>query len=432
MRLFKKIGFSSIHFKVDDKFGTLEGGNSTQFESGEEPILKGDETKISAAKKRKRPRTHILVVSKEVLVFWLSFLYYKYSGRPILTSVGLICKLLRINKKNVSDWLKDMFLAGYIKISYIAKTGILIEFLKDPGLYLGEELCYSLPPKSLSDTIKRFLAFYEFVPERLRMFLRFFWKLLKPKYDEIIRDEIPVDLRVQICESAKAAIRRLRAYYGQSLSLISLIIPFIMSILFFLNTCFAQLVLQENKLVNTSPNDIYNLQLVSETGEMRFYSHVPPGGSVQPLTGQFTAKYLTVTAGGGYVTQKQKFNYKPVIKPLVLVAEIDSSESHWVKDDLYVLILQSSEELTFTVLSQMMKTIEESVKTAPEGSTIEQKNVYLDSGLICLGQTTRFKTKRAVFLLKKKEERNFYTVICKVEDRQGYSRLIEFNIMPPK
>lgn len=426
MRLFKKTGFSRILFKVDDKFGELEGGNGMQFESGEEPILRGGETK----KKRKRPRAHILVVSKEVLVFWLSFLYYKYNGRPILTSVSLICKLLRISKKNVSDWLKEMFLAEYIKISYITKTGILIEFLKDPGLYLGEELCYSLPPKSLSDVIKRFLAFYEFVPERLRMFLRFFWKLLKPKYDEIMKDEIPIDLRVQIGESAKAAIRRLRAYYGQSL--LSLIIPFIISILFFLNTCFAQLVLQENKLVNTSPNDIYNLQLISETGEMRFYSHVPPGGSVQPLAGQFTAKYLTVTAGGGYVTQKQKFNYIPVIKPLVLVAEIDSSESHWVKDDLYVLILCSSEELTFTVLSQMMKTIEESVKTTPEGNTIEQKNVYLDSGLICLGQTTRFKTKRAVFLLKKREERNYYTVICKVEDRQGYSRLIEFNIMPPK
>lgn len=199
-------------------------------------------------------------------------------------------------------------------------------------------------------------------------------------------------------------------------------------IFLFSNVYSAVLELVGDRIFNTAEFPVYNLEV--KTGVTRqFYAVLNPAESVEAPVGDFVVKYTYFSsADGRYVTQEQKFKHRgETVTPAVLEEEVDSSQSYWYDDNTYVMILVSKQPLTYTILPAVSQAVEgeEEEKTSERSSKV--KYVYIVSDLICLGQTTKFTTKRAVFLLRPTAVKEYYTVLCRVE-KQGVSRVIRFNI----
>jgi len=187
--------------------------------------------------------------------------------------------------------------------------------------------------------------------------------------------------------------------------------------------------LVEDRVFNTSDVDVYNLEVKTASTKF-FYSVLRPGESIPAPADNFVVSYIYFSeAEGRYISVKQNFKARKehIVTPAVLMEEVDSSQSYWYDKDTYVLILVSKQPLTYTILPSVSQAVEGEEEETIKGNSSRVKYVYVVSDLVCLGQTTKFNTKRAVFLLRKTAEKPFYTVLCKVE-RKGGSRIIRFNI----
>jgi diguanylate cyclase (GGDEF)-like protein len=197
-----------------------------------------------------------------------------------------------------------------------------------------------------------------------------------------------------------------------------------------LSFCQELLQLLEGRIFNTSDVPVYNLE-VKTSSSKQFYSVLDPGESVYAPTDNFLVTYTYFSeADNRYVTAKQSFRgqkFKQAVRPATLEEEVDSSQSYWYDDNTYILILTSKQPLTYTVLPAVSQAVEGEDEEQPSEKTSKVKYVYLVSDLVCLGQTTKFKTKRAVFILRPNTRKDIYTVLCRVE-KKGIYRILRFNI----
>jgi diguanylate cyclase (GGDEF)-like protein len=197
-----------------------------------------------------------------------------------------------------------------------------------------------------------------------------------------------------------------------------------------LSFCQELLQLLEGRIVNASDVPVYNLE-VKTASSRQFYSILNPGESVYAPNDSFIVTYTYFSkADNRYVPMKQDFKgpkFKQAVGPTTLEEEVDSSQSYWYNDSTYVLILTSKQPLTYTVLPAVSQAVEGEDEEKPAERSSKVKYVYLVSDLICLGQTTKFNTKRAVFILRPNTRKDIYTVLCRVE-KKGVYRILRFNI----
>lgn len=187
--------------------------------------------------------------------------------------------------------------------------------------------------------------------------------------------------------------------------------------------------LADDRVYNISETTLYNLE-VKTSSTKQFYSVLQPGDSIPAPFGEFVVSY-TYLDEDRYITQKQNFKRETSgVNILTLDDEVDNSQSYWYDDNTYILILTSKQPLTYTILPTITQAVEEeNTETVGEKNTkdVKIKYVHIISDFICSGQTTKFNTKRAVFLLKTASRKDFYTVLCRVE-KKGVSRIIHYNI----
>jgi len=199
-----------------------------------------------------------------------------------------------------------------------------------------------------------------------------------------------------------------------------------------LSLAFCQELLQllEGRIFNTSDVPVYNLE-VKTSSSKQFYSVLNSGESVPAPADNFVVTYTYFSeADNRYITAKQSFKGQKagqIVTPATLEEEVDSSQSYWYDDNTYILILVSKQPLTYTVLPAVSQAVEGEDEEKPAERMSKVKYVYLVSDLICLGQTTKFNTKRAVFILRPAARKDIYTVLCRVE-KKGVYRILRFNI----
>jgi len=187
--------------------------------------------------------------------------------------------------------------------------------------------------------------------------------------------------------------------------------------------------LVDDRVYNVSETTLYNLE-VKTSSTKQFYPVLQPGDSILAPFGEFVVSY-TYLEEGKYITQKQNFKRSSQGGTFFsLEEEVDNSQSYWYDDNTYILILTSKQPLTYTILPTITQAVEEeNTETVGEKNNkdVKIKYVHIISDLVCVGQTTRFNTKRAVFLLRPTSKKDFYTVLCRVE-KKGVSRIIRYNI----
>jgi diguanylate cyclase (GGDEF)-like protein len=197
-----------------------------------------------------------------------------------------------------------------------------------------------------------------------------------------------------------------------------------------LSFCQELLQLLEGRIFNTADVPVYNLE-VKTSSSKQFYSVLSPGESIYAPADNFLVTYTYFSeADNRYVKATQSFKgqkFKQAVTSATLEEEVDSSRSYWYDDNTYILILTSKQPLTYTVLPAISQAVEGEDEEQPSERSSKVKYVYLVSDLVCLGQTTKFKTKRAVFILRPITRKDIYTILCRVE-RKGVYRILRFNI----
>lgn len=182
------------------------------------------------------------------------------------------------------------------------------------------------------------------------------------------------------------------------------------------------LVYSDGMVKNNTAYALYNLTFTIKrpTGlEKQFIPILLPGNSAVAPSEPFTVtyQYLNPTTNK-YTMASQEITVEK--KSLLTKSDyvIDTSASYWYNNETYILIVQTKEKTNIEVLTTISQPVEQEETISNEKETIGQstrvKKIHIVSDMVCIGQTIKHSTNRAIFFLKPRMRQPFYTVFVRI------------------